>query len=60
MAALQPAPAPREALGRQLAEVRGFARVQGEALWPGYGTAPFEFLLVEAKEETLLCRAAVP
>lgn len=29
-------------------------------MWPGYGAAPFDFLLVEAKQETLLCRTTVP
>ena len=51
---------PEQTLGVSLAAVRSFARERGEALWPGYGNAPFEFLLVEAKKETLLCRAAVP
>lgn len=65
LAAMQPAqpapqPLPREMLGTSLSQVRSFARREGEALWPGYGSAPFEFLLVEAKEETLLCRKAVP
>ena len=62
LAGMQPAPAqaPREMLGTSLAQVRSFARGPGAALWPGYGTAPFEFLLVEAKEETLLCRDTLP
>ena len=60
MAAAQPAPPPAPSLGTSVSQVRSFARAQGEALWPGYGTAPFEFLLVQAKEETLLCRATVP
>lgn len=62
LAATQPAtsPAPAETLGPSLASVRSFSRGPGEALWPGYGSAPFEFLLVEAKTETLLCRTAVP
>ncbi len=51
---------PAQSLGESLASVRSFARGPGEALWPGYGSAPFEFLLVEATKETLLCRTAVP
>ena len=47
-------------IGPRLADVRRFAAAEGDRLWPGYGGAPFEFLLVEAKEESLLCRASVP
>lgn len=67
-AALQAAPsAPTQAqpmqpvgLGPRLAEVRKFADAEGERLWSGYGSAPFEFLLVEAKQESLLCRSSAP
>lgn len=55
-----PASSARDALGPLLVDVRKFAAAEGEALWPGYGTAPFEFLLVEEKQETLLCRDRVP
>ena len=48
------------ALGPTLDEVRKFAAAGGEAVWPGYGSAPFEFLLLESAGETLLCRAAIP
>lgn len=58
MALAQPAQAPT--LGSSLAQARSFAQVHGEALWPGYGTAPFGFLLVNEKEESLLCRDQVP
>ena len=54
------APPPANTLGESLASVRAFARGPGAALWPGYGRAPFEFLLVEAKTETLLCRRSAP
>jgi len=63
IATLQPAPmagAPALPLGTRVAEVRRFAQAEGEALWPGYGSAPFEFLLVDAKEEILLCRDLIP
>ncbi len=56
-AAAPPAPPP---LGAEIESVRAFARTVGEALWPGYGTAPFGFLLVERETETLLCHPAAP
>lgn len=39
-----------------LATTQAFAAQGGEALWPGYGAAPFGFLLVRTDRETLLCR----
>lgn len=56
----RPAASRPDVLGTSLLQVRRFAEVEGEALWPGYGTATFEFLLVEASAETLLCRKSVP
>ena len=47
-------------LGPALAQVRSFASGEGESVWPGYGSAPFGFLLVTAKNETLMCRDQVP
>ena len=47
-------------VGRSIAEVRTFARTGGDRLWPGYGSAPFEFLLVAGDQEELLCRKSVP
>lgn len=41
----------------ELASVRQEARTAGEALWPGYGNAPFGLLLVEPERETLLCQS---
>jgi len=49
-----------ERLGPMLSQVRKFAAGEGDRLWPGYGAAPFEFLLVEATGETLLCRLQMP
>ena len=46
------------ALGAELAAVRQEARSSGEAIWPGYGSAPFGFLLIDGETETLLCQAA--
>lgn len=53
---------PREAdvVGPRLAQVRSFAKLQGEQLWPGYGAAPFDLLLIGRDSETLLCRDEVP
>jgi hypothetical protein len=47
-------------VGQRLAEVRTFAKAEGDTLWPGYGDAPFGFLLVAGESETLLCSAGVP
>lgn len=47
-------------LGPALAQLRDFARGQGEKIWPGYGMAPFGFLLIGSTQETLLCRDDVP
>ncbi len=51
---------PVESVGPHLAQVRAFAAGEGERIWPGYGSAPFGFLLVTDKEESLLCREQVP
>jgi hypothetical protein len=53
-------PSGADRLGPSLAEIRAFAASAGDRLWPGYGTAPFGFLLLEPKEEILLCRDAPP
>lgn len=58
IATSQPTPAP--SLDATLAEVRHFAGAEGERLWPGYGGAPFGFLLIDGNAETLLCRDVVP
>lgn len=56
-AAFQPESPP---LAAELAAIRRVARTEGEALWPGYGTAPFGFLLIDGGRETLLCQSPVP
>lgn len=53
-------PAPVTALGQTLAAVRTFARGPGDALWPGYGDAPFGFLIVASDREYLLCQPRQP
>jgi hypothetical protein len=47
-------------IGRKLAEVRAFTRLNGDKVWPGLGAAPFEALIIEEQQETLLCRAVAP
>jgi hypothetical protein len=54
------APAADPAIETRLAATRAFAAAEGERLWPGYGAAPFGFLLLEPDKETLLCHASVP
>ena len=49
-----------DAVGPHLAQVRSFAASEGEKLWPGYGSAPFGFLLVLEDAEFLLCRDTIP
>jgi hypothetical protein len=47
-------------VGSDLAQVRAFSNNEGERLWPGYGSAPFGFLLIGDKQEELICRDLVP
>lgn len=54
------APDPVDAIGPHLAQIRTFSLGEGEKVWPRYGTAPFGFLLVTDKRESLLCRDSVP
>ncbi|HEY8592931.1 MAG TPA: hypothetical protein VIL42_08730 [Sphingomicrobium sp.] len=54
------APGTTEKLGPTLAQVRTFSADEGERVWPGYGKAPFGFLLIDGKQEVLLCRDQVP
>ncbi len=53
-------PPPLPDAGRHLSQIRNFSASEGEKVWPGYGSAPFGFLLITDKEESLLCRDAVP
>jgi hypothetical protein len=55
-----PAPAASQSLGPQLAQARIFSSGEGERVWPGYGSAPFGFLLITEENESLLCRDQVP
>lgn len=56
----QPAAPALDALSPEIAAIRGLASGAGDALWPGYGDAPFGFLLLEPGGETLLCHTPVP
>ena len=47
-------------LGAELAAIRATARQDGDAIWPGYGDAPFGFLLIEGDREILLCHPTAP
>jgi len=44
----------------ELAAMQALARRQGEALWPGFGTAPFGLLMLEPGGETLICHPVIP
>ena len=54
------APTATSEVGPHLDQIRRFSAVEGEKVWPGYGSAPFGFLLVTENRETLLCRDQVP
>jgi len=54
------AAAPPDSVPARLAEAQAFSKAKGDSLWPGYGEAPFGFLLVSGDSETLICREQVP
>ena len=56
-AAAAAAPLPHAPL---LEQARSFSKHGGEIVWPGYGSAPFGFLLIEGERETLLCHPVAP
>lgn len=49
-----------ERLGPTLKATRAFAAEKGDTVWPGYGRAPFGFLLVDGDKEVLLCQPKAP
>jgi hypothetical protein len=51
---------PAALIGPRLSEVGSFAKAEGVRIWPGYGAAPFGFLLISGKTEMLLCRDQAP
>lgn len=51
---------PTASLSDAIAGIQKFAARDGERLWPGYGAAPFGFLLIEQDHETLYCRDSIP
>lgn len=46
--------------GAELNWLRMLAKLAGERLWPGFGEAPFGFLVIEDEREVLLCRDQAP
>lgn len=60
IAATFSAPAAANEVTRALQPIRIFAATHGDLLWPGYGSAPFGFLLLEQEKETLLCQPGTP
>ena len=58
--ALAAASAPLLDVGPDLERIRTFSAAEGEKVWPRYGTAPFGFLLITDKAESLLCHDPVP
>lgn len=59
-AALVGASPPTVDVGPHLEQIRAFSVSEGEKVWSGYGSAPFGFLLIGMKEESLLCRDVIP
>lgn len=47
-------------LGPVLEQARLFSATQGDRLWPGYGEAPFGFLLVGEERDILICQQPSP
>ncbi len=63
IALLMTVAAPKQGLAdleAAIGRVRVFAVGVGEELWPGYGTAPFDILMLDADQEILLCRTPAP
>jgi hypothetical protein len=63
LAASSPDPSPKEPSAELFLALKGameLATRRGDALWPGYGKAPFGFLLVKPDRETLLCDPRLP
>ena len=58
--AAPPTPDAPTALAREIRSLRAISRTAGEAIWPGYGAAPFGLLLITDKREFLLCENRVP
>ena len=59
-AALIAAPVATANTGSELHALRDLSAKQGEKLWPGFGAAPFGFLILEQDREVLICRAEAP
>lgn len=48
------------AIAPALAQAQAIAKDAGERLWPGYGSAPFGFLLIDDGVEWLICQPGSP
>lgn len=59
-AASTPPSAPPTEVWRSVQAMNVVARTAGDALWPGYGEAPFGLLIVTAGGETLACESRLP
>lgn len=53
-------PAPVGNTGAELAALRTIAATHGEAIWSGFGTAPFGMLMIDSEQEVLLCHPSTP
>ena len=53
-------PPPPDPVAVELAALRATAGTAGEALWPGFGSAPFGMLVIQRDQESLLCQPSVP
>lgn len=49
-----------DAIAPALAQAQAVARIGGERLWPGYGSAPFGFLYINGPAEWLICQPGSP
>lgn len=60
LALAAPGTDPTAPIWARLAQARTYAKAEGNHVWPGYGTAPFGFLLLTPEREILLCRDGAP
>lgn len=51
---------PSASVRHDIATMREVAETAGDAIWPGYGAAPFGVMLITEHEETLLCEDRLP
>lgn len=58
--ALMAAPTLDQKVGQAISDARAFSVHSGDKVWPGYGQAPWGFLLVSGEVEQLVCQPAMP